>query len=300
MSETFIKLTDKLYIYKDKKSKNFYVYLRKKEGSESERSIRISTRTSDIEQATRKAWALYTNYHDSSFIEEVSKRKQPTVKKIGLKVIELLMIEDKKINTDYIRVINEIIEKIGSTRIKKLDRIIVKDYLSEFANSKTQLTIRKSCFNKIINRAIDEKIITEAEAIKVPTVKLKQADTKQMFNHEHLSIFSENIDNFINEAKRESSRDKRFIFKHYMTFLLETGARSGEETSHIKFSDFVVEEKENIIRENVSTNHQMISSISIPKLNKKGLIDRDYVHLKITAGKIHSKQRNNKQNTSKR
>ncbi|EGR0306719.1 site-specific integrase [Vibrio alginolyticus] len=264
MSYEYQNLTDGLAIYKQKASKNYYIYLNTSEGN-----FRRSLKTPDQKEATKKAWAYYTSYHDGIELADFTSTNKSSVEYLCKQLSEIF--DEKHADTekkdskyrDFSRILSdEISPNLGHLKIKQVERGHIKSILSN-ANSLPQLRIRQTAFKHLFDYALENSLIKEFKIPSIPKVEVKESESRAIFKPEHLSLFREKHEEFTNAPTKAVSRLYRELMGYAMDFMLETGIRPGNELYNLKFSD-------------------------ITKARSQRQI---YYHIKITAGKIHGKKK---------
>lgn len=226
-----------LSIYKQKRSKNWYIRLRIKEGDSASEFVK-SLRTSDKAEATQKAWSYFFAQRDNLSPELFVKKPKSKVTFLAKELVKELSQRSKTINKTYIQIINnEIIPEFGSRSITDLNRIDLKQYISKNAKSGTQVQVRKTALKHLFELAVDFKILKEYQIPSIPSIEVANKEVRSMFSDIHLSLFEMKFDSFIDSSRKSISRRYRTLFRHYMKFLYETGIRPGEEAIHIKIED---------------------------------------------------------------
>ena len=173
--------------------------------------------------------------HTPSFIK-------PKVKQIALKIIKVYegrSLHKKTIN-GYINILkNQIIPLLGDIYIKNLGLNELIEFFENRTggNSSTQITMVRKAIDDIYIYALRKKMINQADRplwkdISRTTDKPNQRLT---FRKTDLEDIENNIDDFINASTNRKCLVNRSLFKFYINFLKLTGARSGCETTKIKW-----------------------------------------------------------------
>ncbi|MFA9385785.1 MAG: tyrosine-type recombinase/integrase [Vibrio cyclitrophicus] len=253
------RLSTGLSIYKQARSKNWSIRLRVGSGSNATEFVR-SLKTPDEDKATQKAWSYFFAQKDKLSPDLFIKKPRSKVTYLVKELISILEQKSKKINKDYVRVLsNEIVIELGTKSIEDVDRADLRNYLSKYAKSMTQLRVRKTALKHLFDLAVEHKLIKEYQIPKIPNIEVSSQEVRSMFTDEHLELFNSKFDSFIASSRKLVTKRYRVLFKEYMTFLLETGVRAGEEALNIKLSDV------------------------------KYYQDKKLYTIRITKGKIHSK-----------
>ncbi|MGJ8687028.1 MAG: hypothetical protein ACSHWQ_06085 [Spongiibacteraceae bacterium] len=248
-TENTIKLMDGLAIYKQKGSKNWYMSLTLKPGDDQKRA-RPSLHTPDENEAKKKALGLYYGYHGNILAPDTF-----TVKKQYIKEIAEIVIADFdrrkaeggagwKITYDaYRKFLVDIIPIWGHKTIKQLKESEIEEYYRENVHSKTQLNTKNTAFRWLFDRAVKLELIERHHTPKLPGIKdlsKVNQELKNEFSENHIKVFESKFPDFIKNARKGISKDRRRMLMHYFGFLRETGIRPGEEALNIKVSDFKI------------------------------------------------------------
>ncbi|MGC9461559.1 tyrosine-type recombinase/integrase [Vibrio genomosp. F10] len=237
MSYEYQRLRSGLAIYKQKRSKNWYIRMRVSEGGTSSEFVQ-SLKTPDRDDATQKAWSYFFAQKDNLNPAIFIKSKKSNITYLATQLIEVLKNKPKKINQDYIRVLDkEIIPTFGHLSIRDLDRAAIRKYFSDSAKSMTQLRIRKTALKHLFDIAVDNKLIKEYEIPSMPSVEVTEDEARSSFSDKDLDKLQGMCQLFIDSSRKDITKQSRKMFKHYMSFLLNTGIRAGEEALNIKFKD---------------------------------------------------------------
>ena len=264
VSYEYQNLTDGLAIYKQKASKNYYIYLNTTEGN-----FRRSLKTPDQKEATKKAWAYYTSYHEGIELVDFTSTNKSSVKNLCKQLSSVF--DEKHADTgkkdskyrDFSRILSdEISPFLGHLKIKQVERGHIKSILSN-AKSLPQLRIRQTSFKHLFDYALENSLIKEYKIPSIPKVEVKESESRAVFKPEHLAKFREKYEEFTNTPAKAVSRSYRELMGYAIDFMLETGIRPGKELSNLKFSD-------------------------ITKARSQKQV---YYHITVTAGKVHSKKK---------
>ncbi|EJE4209780.1 tyrosine-type recombinase/integrase [Vibrio parahaemolyticus] len=279
----YLKLIKGLAIYRQNHTKSIYVRLRV-DGKE----IRRSLGTSDVEEATSKAWAL--KFEMEGMVKaglEIVPVQRHTIEKACNAVI--LQLKNKKpfreTYNDYIYLFNSfIIPFFKNKSIQDLTTKNIRLYFESLDLSETRRTMNKTCFSHLFHYLEEEDLLKKRDFPSFP--KDIKAVKKQIgfdFLESDLKAIRDFItsDDWINQKNINfKTREYRLIFPHVFTFLLETGMRTGEEMNNIRYSDLIKYEKtlyvkirkgktkEHKQREVVLSNKAIDSLIAITEITK--------------------------------
>ncbi|EMN7422348.1 TPA: site-specific integrase [Vibrio parahaemolyticus] len=279
MSYEYQKLRSGLAIYKQKRSKNWYIRMRVSEGGTSSEFVR-SLKTSSKDDATQKAWSYFFAKEDNLSPAMFIKSKKSNITHLATQLIEILKNKPKKINKDYIRVLDkEIIPTFGRLNIRDLDRAAIRQYFSDSAKSMTQLRIRKTALKHLFDIAVDDKLIKEYEIPSMPSVEVTEDEARSSFSDKDLGKLRGMCAPFIDSSRKDITKQSRKMFEQYMSFLLNTGIRAGEEALNIKFKDIGFDTTQNIYTITINSgkvhSKKKTSSRTIPiSIRTMGIIEK--------------------------
>ncbi len=234
-------LTKGLAIYRQSHTKSIYVRLRVN-GKELKRSLK----TSDIEQAKEKAWAL--KFEIQGMVKaglEIEVTQKKSVRDACQNIIKNL--ESKKpfkaIYKDYILVYKNFI--IPFFLKKSIDDLTTKNirlYFESFESlSKTRKTINKTCFKKLFEYLEEEDLLKKKDFPSLPSdITHEKTEIGIDINKQDLDIIKDFIrsDDFQNQLNINfKTKEYRQIFPFVFDFLLETGIRTGKELNNIQIKN---------------------------------------------------------------
>lgn len=284
------KLVKGLAVYRQKHTKSIYVRLRV-----NGQDIQKSLKTSDLDEAISKAWAL--KFETEGMIKAglpILKTKKMTVLSACKSVIEQLeqKKQSKPIFKDYILIYNNFI--IPYFKNKTIDDLTTKNiriYFESLELSKTRKTINKTCFNKLFLFLEEEELLKKKNFPTLPKdLKTKKTNIGFDISKTDLKTIKDFIvsEEWLNQKNINfKTKEYRMMFPHVFNFLLETGVRTGEEMNGIRFSDiqkhnrlFTItitkgKTKDYSQREIMLSNSSIDSLISIVEITHNIKIDRD-------------------------
>lgn len=206
-----------------------------------------------------------------------------------------LHFEDKRKGkrNDYKLMLEDIMKKF---RHKKAAMITYDDILEDMKTrkSETRVTMRRTCWNEIINRAIDLRLISPTYAPRIPTVAIVLSsmnnendddddDSYEIISDEDLLILSGNMIKFMRQVRRRDAVENREILRDYLKFIYYTGVRAGEEATMIKFKD-VKENKIDITGGKIHKPYKNKRTIDVNNRVMK-IVERRAKHLDINFNK---------------
>ncbi|ELS3716240.1 site-specific integrase [Vibrio fluvialis] len=234
----YIRLREGLAIYKQKQSKNFYVYL-KTEDSDFRRSLR----TDDQEEATTLAYSYYFSY-TKNLTPEIFEQSKSSVSKI---CDELIKNFDKHVEETgnkksqqalHSSILKNVIKPtFGKLKVKQLDALEMKKVI-ETASSKTTLSNQRKCFKHIFDYAVENRLMKSYEVPDIPSASVKSPNPRASFSDELLLKIKDSFPSFIDAAngRKALTRQYRLILREMCSFMLLTGVRPGEEILSLNFS----------------------------------------------------------------
>lgn len=290
------KLVKGLAIYRQSHTNSIYVRLRV-----AGKEIRRSLKTSDLDDAITKAWAL--KFEMDGMVKaglEIVPVKKHSITNACKAVITLL--ENKKpqkpIYKDYIYIYNNFI--IPHFKNKPIDNLTTKNirlYFESLDLSKTRFNSNKTCFTTLLNHLEEEELLAKKDFPTLPKgIKTKQNKIGFDFKSNDIDIIKDFIKSseWIDQEKINfKTKEYREIFPHIFDFLLSTGLRPGEEMNNIRVSDIQLDKgtyyckirkgktKEHRQRD-IILNNKAISAIrNILQITRKSEItERQLLHIK--------------------
>ncbi|MCX8755039.1 site-specific integrase [Vibrio parahaemolyticus] len=230
-----------LAIYRQNHTKSIYVRLRIN-GKEIKRSLS----TSDIEEATQKAWAL--KFELEGMVKaglDIVPTQKHSIEKACLSVIEELENKANKrpVYKDYALVYNNFI--IPYFKGKSIDDLTTKNiriYFESLELSNTRKNMNKTCFTRLFNYLEEEELLKRKDFPSLPKdIKIQSKKIGINFLESDLKVIREFItsESWLNQKNINfKTQEYRLMFPHVFNFLLETGIRTGDEMNHITFNDF--------------------------------------------------------------
>ncbi|EGR0534960.1 site-specific integrase [Vibrio parahaemolyticus] len=234
----YIRLREGLAIYKQKQSKNFYVYLKTEDGD-----FRCSLKTDDKEEATTLAYSYYFSY-TKNLTPEIFEQSKSSVSKI---CDELIKNFDKHVEETgnkksqqalHSSILKNVIKPtFGKLKVKQLDALEMKKVI-ETASSKTTLSNQRKCFKHIFDYAVENRLMKSYEVPDIPSASVKSPNPRASFSDELLLKIKDSFPSFIDAAngRKALTRQYRLILREMCSFMLLTGVRPGEEILSLNFS----------------------------------------------------------------
>lgn len=240
------KLVKGLAIYRQSHTQSIYVRLRV-DGKELKKSLG----TSDVEEATAKAWKYKFDMEGMAKAGiEIVPVQRHTIEKACHAVIAQLKAKKpfKRTYSDYIYLFNSfIIPFFKNKSIEELTTKNIRLYFESLNLSQTRKTMNKTCFTHLFHYLEEEELLRKKDFPSFPKdiktaqkqigIDFKESELKEIFKFIQCEewIEQKNI-NF-------KTKEYRLIFPHVFNFLLETGIRTGEEMNNIRYSDLTKHNK---------------------------------------------------------
>ncbi|EAS43478.1 site-specific integrase [Photobacterium profundum] len=286
------KLVKGLAIYRQNHTNSIYVRFRV-DGKEIKRSLK----TSDLDDAISKAWALKFEYEGmiKAGLEIVPVQRH-TVEKACHSVITQLKEKKPFRNTynDYIYLFNSfIIPFFKNKSIEELTTKNIRLYFDGLELSQTRKTMNKTCFTHLFYYLEEEELLKKKDFPSFPKdIKTTQKQIGIDFKESELKSIREftESENWLEQKNINfKTREYRFIFPHVFNFLLETGIRTGEEMNNIRYSDLTKHNKSFYvkIRKGKTKEHSQRESILSRKaINSLIAITQITKNLDLTVDKL--------------
>lgn len=234
----FIQLREGLAIYKQKHSKNYYVYMRQKDDSGEFFEYRKSTKTPDLAKATEEAYGYYFSYTRKLTPEVFESNSKSKVVNICNNLLKIL---DEKTKTSNQRspqsaayaacIRNEIIPNLPKGLvIKSFDKKLIKSILN-LAKSTTKRRNLVSSIKKIFELAEEEKMIKSYQIPEISTdEKVEKAEPRRSFSDSDFLKISDALPLFCeSKGLKLSTVIYRNLLKYKFHFLYHVGCRPGRE-----------------------------------------------------------------------
>lgn len=232
-------LTKGLAIYRQNHTKSIYMRLRL-DGKEIKRSLK----TSDIDEAKSRAWALKFEYEGKLTAGlPILESKEPMINTAIKQILSHMAQKKIKRTTyaDYKYVFeNVMIPFFNKKPITFLTTKNIRLYFESLELSKSRITIHKTCFKKLFEHLEEEELLKKSEFPIVPKIETTEREIRHSFLFSHLIVIDNGFDYYIDRTVGTQAKTKEYrtTLKYYFKFLMETGVRPGEEVKHLKFSDF--------------------------------------------------------------
>ena len=211
-----------------------------------ERWIRTTTKQKDLDKAKKVATDMYlrAKFREDEGLPIVSKRFDAVARQTVNKMEAALKANAcKKVNADYVRVINRyLIKFFGRHNITNITYALITEY-SEWLNkefkhraSASALNTHNSALNKIFEEALLHNYMTKAQ---VPMLVNKgvKSNRRSDFTLDEYKKLIEFMRKWvrIKDGKRSKSIEMRQLLRDYVLILVNTGMRHGTESYGIKW-----------------------------------------------------------------
>ncbi|ENH0547912.1 site-specific integrase [Vibrio parahaemolyticus] len=244
----YIRLKDGLAVYKQKHSKNYYVYMRQKDDSGEFFEFRKSTGTPDLEKATEEAYGYYFSYTRKLTPEIFESNSKSKVVNICNNLLKILDERTKTSNqrspqsAAYATCIrNEIIPNLPKDLvIKNFDKKLIKSILN-LAKSTTKRRNLVSSIKKIFELAEDEKMIKSYQIPEISTdEKVEKTEPRRSFSD---SDFLKVTDALLSFSAESGLKAKTVIYRNLLKykfhFLYHSGCRPGREVNNLSYGSVI-------------------------------------------------------------
>ena len=261
-NKDYIPLADGLAIYKQRQSKNWYIYLWDKESKE---PIRRSLRISDKIKAEHEARFLQMA-HERDLEGSILSKPSKLVKSVVKKLIDGLESERDKLKISYeksksknksnlssdnkykeysrtINIYNSFSEKLANINVKELDYVHLKLYYDEYNGKvcKTQIRYMDLAVKTILEYCLTQRLIKNLPQL--PKIKSKIGKTNKYFTQTDYNTIVNKILN--KNPKNKIAKENNQLLLQAFKFITETGIRPGNELIKIQCSDLSVEKIQN-------------------------------------------------------
>ena len=240
----YIQLREGLAIYKQKHSKNYYVYMRQKDDAGEFFEYRKSTKTPDKNKATEEAFGYFFSYTKRLTPEIFESNSKSKVINICNKLLRKL---DEKTEASTQRspqsaahatcIRNQIIPNLPSGLvIKNFDRKHIKSILNLASNTTKRRNLTSS-IKQIFELAVDNNLIKSYQIPEISTdKKVKQAEPRRSFSDSDFLKISDALP-FFSEEKglKTSTVIYRNLLKYKFHFLYHIGCRPGREVDNLTY-----------------------------------------------------------------
>lgn len=234
-------LTKGLAVYRQNHTKSIYVRCRV-DGREIKRSLK----TSNLDDAKSKAWALKFELEGMKLAGlDIPVTKNITIIQCSIATIKIIENKNphKKIYDDYVYLFKTfIIPYFKRKSISELTTKNIRLFFESHELSTTRYRMFKTCFNYLFYYLEEENFIEKKDIPTLPDNNNK-IKTEIGFNisPDDIKTISDflNSDEFQNQSGlKPNSIEYRKLLPHVFNFYMNTGLRSGEEFKNIRFSDF--------------------------------------------------------------
>ncbi len=205
---------------------------------------RASTKERDLKKAHTAAKKLMITaeirLHEN--LPVVTRRFRDVAKLAVQRMKVKLANKDGKVSyNDYIKVIEEyLIPILGSRLITNIDGAALDDLdikrIEKMGKTPAASTIltHNAALNLVFDEAVLRNFLTEANRPKL-AVSGRKSDRRPAFELHELHAVLDNLNDWIERAKNERSKETRKIMRDYIELLVDTGARPGVELMNLKW-----------------------------------------------------------------
>ncbi len=213
---------------------------------------RASTKERDLKKAKQKARELMieAEIRKRSNLPVVTRRFRDVAKLAVQRMDDKLKNKEGKVSyKDYKRVIedylipilgNRLITNIDSAALDHLDAERIK--IMKKAPSNSTLLTHNAALNLVFDEAVIRNFLTEANRPKLEA-KGRKSDRRPAFELDEIRAVLANLEEWIESARNERSKEMRQIMRDYIEILVDTGARPGVELLNLKWKQVRYEHK---------------------------------------------------------
>ncbi len=218
---------------------------------------RASTKERDLKKAKQKARELMieAEIRKRSNLPVVTRRFRDVAKLAIQRMDDKLKNKEGKVSyKDYKRVIedylipilgNRLITNIDSAALDHLDAERIK--IMKKAPSNSTLLTHNAALNLVFDEAVIRNFLTEANRPKLEA-KGRKSDRRPAFELNEIRAVLANLQEWIESAKNDRSREMRQIMRDYVEMLVDTGARPGVELLNVKWKQIKYDYKPTTIK----------------------------------------------------
>lgn len=241
----FINIKKGVALYKQKQSKNYYIYIRYRDEDDKAQEFRKSSRTDDYDLAVEQAMGYWFALKKNINVDEFKPKPKHTLSSITEEIAKELdtQAEKSELRTPqqktHAAIMRQFLPYFSSLGCSDLDTSLMKSILSDLATNATKLRNVKKCFKIIFETLEEKKLVKVRDIPDIPSFTLSDVaadkeEDRTPFKSEHLDLIFSSIDDYIELSTSRKSKLNRTILKYMMRFLMLTGVRPGSEVSSIK------------------------------------------------------------------
>jgi integrase len=213
---------------------------------------RATTKERDLKKAKQIARELMieAEIRKRSNLPIVTRRFRDVAKLALQRMDDKLKNKEGKVSyKDYKRVIedylipilgNRLITNIDSAALDNLDAERIK-FMRKAPSNSTLLT-HNAALNLVFDEAVIRNFLTEANRPKLEA-KGRKSDRRPAFDLNEIRAVLANLEEWIESAKNDRSKEMRQIMRDYIEILVDTGARPGVELLNVKWNQIDYEYK---------------------------------------------------------
>lgn len=213
---------------------------------------RATTKERDLKKAKQIARELMieAEIRKRSNLPVVTRRFRDVAKLAVQRMDDKLKNKEGKVSyKDYKRVIedylipilgNRLITNIDSAALDHLDAERIK--IMKKAPSNSTLLTHNAALNLVFDEAVIRNFLTEANRPKLEA-KGRKSDRRPAFDLNEIRAVLANLEEWIESAKNDRSKEMRQIMRDYIEILVDTGARPGVELLNVKWNQIDYEYK---------------------------------------------------------
>jgi len=181
----------------------------------------------------------------------------------------------KVIYSDYTRVINNVcVPFFGKHSIANIDTALLAEFdewsvqKNGAALSKSTMQTRNAALNRVFDEAIVRGFLTQANKPKLKSSG-KSAERRPDFDLAEIRAVLHNFDAWILRARNDDSKELRMLLCDYVSALVDTGARPGDELLNLKWNQVKFASKPTVKHtgefDNTDDEHNEITLVDLNK-----------------------------------
>ncbi|NAZ92243.1 site-specific integrase [Vibrio toranzoniae] len=283
----YIQLREGLAIYKQKASKNYYVYMRQRDDSDTFVEFRKSTKTDDLNKARETAFFYFFSYEQRitpEIFESNTKSKVLTICKAVLKILDKKTAESDQsrpqsaAHATCIR--NQIMPQIPKNLvIKKLNKKLIKSILNQATSATKRRNLTKS-IRLLFDYALEEELITSLQIPEISTdEKVKKAEPRKSFSDDdYLKIVGELSKFGEQSGLKPETKIYRFLLMQAFHFLCEVGCRPGREIDNLTYNSIIRDGDGDYVLEFQGTKTDRDSKSRVIVVNEEAVLTVVSIH----------------------
>lgn len=250
-STTYVVTANKLVVYRRKRS-TIWQCRYKVDGQWQ----RASTKERELVKAKERAHELLieAEIRKRSNIPVVTRRFRDVAKLAIKRLDDKIASKQGKVSySDYKRIIEEyLIPALGSRLITSIDAVALDhldaDRIERMGKEPSNSTLlsHNAALNLVFDEAVIRNFLTEANRPKLEA-KGRKSDRRPAFDLNEIRAVLANLEEWVDSARNERSKEMRHLMRDYVEMLLDTGARPGKELLNLKWKQIQYNYKAEVV-----------------------------------------------------